>query len=83
MVAYCLALLLVTMIPSALGWTGGVYLLGAAVLGVGFVTRAIGFWHTRSVVQARQVLRGSLVYLPALLTILLVDGLFQSWAGSQ
>jgi protoheme IX farnesyltransferase len=74
MVRYCLALLLVSMIPPALGWAGAVYLLGAAVLGVGFVTCAVGFLRTRSVVQARQVLRASLVYLPALLVLLLMAG---------
>jgi protoheme IX farnesyltransferase len=82
LLSYCLALLAVSVIPSAMGWASGVYLLGAVVLGVGFVVPAIRFWHTRSVVQARRVLRMSLVYLPALLTILLVEGLFQSWAGS-
>jgi protoheme IX farnesyltransferase len=81
MVGYCLALLLVSVIPPALGWAGGVYLLGATILGVGFVMRAMGFLHTRSVVQSRRVLRMSLVYLPALLAVLLVEGLFQGWTG--
>jgi protoheme IX farnesyltransferase len=61
MVGFCLALLLVSFIPPALGWAGWVYFLGAAVLGVGFMTPAIGFLHTRSVAQARRVLRASLV----------------------
>jgi protoheme IX farnesyltransferase len=74
MVSYCLALLLVSMVPSALGWAGAVYVLGAAVLGVGFVTCAFGFLRTRSVAQARRVLQASLVYLPALLMLLLVAG---------
>ena len=37
MVGYCLACFLVSVIPSALGWAGPVYLLGATVLGIGFV----------------------------------------------
>ena len=78
MVGYCLALLPVSLIPSALGWAGWVYLLGAAILGVGFVTHAIGFLRTRSMAQARRVLRASLVYLPALLTVLLVEGVFRN-----
>jgi protoheme IX farnesyltransferase len=82
-VGYCLALLPVSMIQSALGWASGLYLLVAAVLGVGFVTCAVGFLHTRSVIQARRVLRMSLVYLPVLLAVLLVEGLFRSWAGSE
>jgi protoheme IX farnesyltransferase len=83
MVGYRLALLLVSMIPSALGWASTVYLLVAAVLGVGSVTCAVSFLHTRSVMQARRVLRMSLVYLPALLAVLLAEGLLQSWAGPQ
>jgi heme o synthase len=47
MVAYCIALLLMSVLPSVLGWAGAVYLLGAVVLGIGFVTCAIGFLHTR------------------------------------
>lgn len=83
MVGYCLALLLVNVIPSALGWAGWVYLLGAAILGVVFVTHAIGFSHTRSVAQAHRVLWASLVYLPALLAVLFVEGVFNSWAGPR
>jgi protoheme IX farnesyltransferase len=83
MVGYCLALLLVSVLPSALGWAGPAYLLGATVLGGGFLMRAFGFWRTRSVAQARRVLRVSLVYLPALLTVLLVEGVIKSWAGTR
>ena len=77
MVGYCLALLLVSALPSALGWTGPMYLLGAAVLGGGFLASAFGFWRTRSAAQARRVLRASLVYLPALLTVLLAERVFK------
>jgi protoheme IX farnesyltransferase len=82
MVGYCLALILVSVLPSALGWAGPIYLLAATVLGCGFLASAFGFRRTRSVVQARRVLRASLVYLPALLTVLLVEGMFKSWAGT-
>jgi heme o synthase len=78
MVGYCLALLLVSLIPSALGRAGSAYFLGAVVLGIGFVTCAIGFARDRSLVQARRVLRASLVYLPGLLVVLLVDKMFIS-----
>jgi hypothetical protein len=42
----------------------------------------IRFLHARSVDQSRRVLRSSLVYLPVLLAVLLVDGVFRSWAGA-
>jgi protoheme IX farnesyltransferase len=78
MLGYCLALLPVSVIPSALGWASGVYLLAAAALGIGFVTCAVGFMYTRSVAQARRVLRASLVYLPGLMTLLLLQGVLKS-----
>jgi len=81
MVGYCLALLLASVIPSIMGWAGPVYLLAATVLGGGFLASAFGFWRSRSVGQARRVLRVSLVYLPALLTVLLLEGVFKSWAA--
>jgi heme O synthase-like polyprenyltransferase len=56
------------------------YLLGAAILGIWFVTCALGFLHIRSVTRARRVLRASLVYLPALLTLLIVEAVFKNWA---
>jgi hypothetical protein len=43
------------------------------------LTEAGGF--CLAVDQARQVLRASLVNLPVLLALLLIDGVFPSWAG--
>jgi heme o synthase len=83
MVGYCLALLPVSLIPSALGTASIVYFVGAAVLGIGFVTVAISFLHNRSVAQARRVLRASLVYLPTLLVLMLVEGALKSWPGPR
>ena len=79
MVGYCLALLVVSMLPSALGWTGPFYFVGAMALGIGFLTYALGFWRTRLEIQARRLLRASLLYLPALFTVVLVEGVFKSW----
>ena len=53
------------------------------LLGVGFVACALGFCHDRSTNQARRVLRASLVYLPALFAVLLVDVMLTSWAGPR
>jgi len=79
MVGYCLALLVVSMLPSALGWTGPFYFVGATVLGIGFLTSALGFWRTRSEMRARRVLQASLIYSPALFAVLLVEGIFKSY----
>ena len=74
MVGYCLALLVVSMLPSALGWTGSFYFVGTTVLGIGFLTCTLGFWRTRSEIWARWVLQASLIYFPALFTVVLLEG---------
>jgi heme o synthase len=78
MLGFCVALLLVSAVPSALGWTGPIYLCGATLVGLAFLMSAIGFWRTRSDDQARWVLWASLAYLPALVTVLLAERTFKS-----
>ncbi len=75
MVAYCCILIPASLAPVALGLAGPVYFLGALLLGAGFLASAVEFLRRRSVAQARRVLRASLVFLPALLALLLLDGL--------
>jgi protoheme IX farnesyltransferase len=75
MVAYCLALLLVSLTPVLAGSAGAMYLAGALLLGLGFLACAAGFARSCTVAHARRVLRASLIYLPALLALLLLDGI--------
>ena len=75
MVRYCLALVPVSLAPYAFGWAGPIYLAGALVLGLGFFATTLAFVRRRSLARARGVLRASLVYLPLLLALLLLDGL--------
>lgn len=74
MAGYALALVPVSLAPAALHYAGPLYLAGAMILGLAFLARTVGFVRTPSLGQARRVLRASLVYLPALLGLLLVDG---------
>jgi protoheme IX farnesyltransferase len=78
MIAYSLALLATSLMPAVVGGAGLVYLAGAVVLGVGFVACAVGFFKRRSVAQARLVLRASLIYLPGLLALWMLDGISRS-----
>jgi protoheme IX farnesyltransferase len=75
MVSYCLVLIPVSLAPVLLHRAGVLYLIGAVLLGCYFGGSALAFLRTRSVTQARRVLRASLVYLPALLALLLLEGL--------
>jgi protoheme IX farnesyltransferase len=72
MVLYCLALVLVSLLPVLAGQAGLVYLTGALLLGVGFLWHTLGFLVEVSDARARRVLRASLLYLPLLLALLLV-----------
>jgi protoheme IX farnesyltransferase len=74
MVAYCLALVLVSLMPVGPVPSGVIYRGGAALLGVGFLLAALGFCREHSSATARRVLRASLIYLPLLLVLLLVEG---------
>jgi len=74
MLAYTCALVPASLSPLVFGQAGVVYFIGAIVLGVGFLVFAIAFLRNRSIGTARGVLRASLVYLPVLLALLLLDG---------
>jgi len=74
MVSYCLVLIPASLMPVLLGQAGILYLLGALLLGVGFLGATVGFLRERSVQRARRVLKFSLIYLPALLALLLING---------
>jgi protoheme IX farnesyltransferase len=76
MVLYCLALVPASLIPFVTGVVGAIYLIGAVVLGLLFLASTIGFWREANDAHARRVLRGSLIYLPAIMMLLLVDGLY-------
>ena len=65
------ALLPVSLIPVATGLADGRYGLIAVLLGAGYLALATGFLRRADDVTARRLLRGSLVYLPALLAALL------------
>lgn len=75
MVSYCLALVPVSLAPVLVRPASWVYVVGSLGLGLFFLGASIGFWRKASNTQARRVLRASLIYLPVLLTLLLVQGL--------
>jgi heme o synthase len=77
MVVYCLALLPASLLPTLGGHVGTVYVAGALALGLAFFACTLGFLRTASTANARRVLRGSLLYLPAVLALLLIDRLVQ------
>jgi len=70
-----LALVAVSLLPTLIGLAGGVYFVGALVLGFGFVVLGAVQARTPSPASARRVMFASLLYLPALLALLALDKL--------
>jgi protoheme IX farnesyltransferase len=70
-----LALIPVSLLPVQGGVSGIVYLIGALALGLFFLGRAIAFAIARTSASARLLMRASLLYLPLVLTLMLLDRL--------
>ena len=68
-----LSLLFVSLLPIVVGLAGPAYFLAALLLGVGFLILGVRFAWQRSPTRARQVLYGSLMYLPSVLSLWLLD----------
>jgi protoheme IX farnesyltransferase len=75
MVLNTLALLPVSLAPSVMRLAGPVYFFGALGLGLAFLALGLRFAAHRSNAFARQVYLASVIYLPALLGLLLMDRL--------
>jgi heme o synthase len=71
--ANSIALMLVSLTPTAGGMAGRAYLVGALSLGVGFTALAAVSAVVRTKSASRRLFLGSLVYLAALSTLLLID----------
>ena len=67
------ALLIFSLIPFAMHLTGKWYLAGAVILGCGFLATAIRFAIRRAADTARQMFFASIIYLPLLLGLLVLD----------
>ena len=74
MVAYCAALVAVSTLPTALGMTGEIYLIAAVWLGVLFLVPTSIAAVMRTPAAMRQAFMASLLYLPLLFLMLVLDG---------
>jgi len=72
-VLFSFALVPISLIPTWLGFEGIAYFLGALVLGLGFLFYGTRLALDRSNSLARQVVLGSVVYLPLVWTLMMLD----------
>ena len=72
-VSHTLGLLPISLCPFMFGLEGGIYLIGALVLSLGFVWQAIRFSRDLTLQRARRLFYASIIYLPLLLGLMVLD----------
>ncbi len=73
MIGHTIVLIPVSLLPTLIGMSGWVYFAGALILGLGMLASGVGFSRHRTNASARRVLRMSLVYLPVLFLLIVLD----------
>jgi protoheme IX farnesyltransferase len=72
-VLYGIALIPVSLVPGMLGMSGRIYLVGALLLGLWFLYSGVRVALERTLVRARAVLITSVLYLPLIYGLMLLD----------
>ncbi len=72
-VGYTVALVLVSLLPTLLDFSGRIYLVGAAILGAWFLRASIVAAREMSREQSRRLLKASVLYLPLLLGLMVLN----------
>ena len=72
-VIYCTALLPMSLVPTWLGVTGPLYFAGALALGSAFLFFAVRTALARTKLEARRLLQASVIYLPLVYGLMLID----------
>jgi protoheme IX farnesyltransferase len=72
-VVYTVLLLPVSLLPTALGISGKVYLFGAIVLGLLFLYSSLRAAFSKSRHEARRLLLASVIYLPLLFILMVLN----------
>lgn len=70
---YAAALVPVSLLPTMFGVTGGRYFIGALALGVAYTVVSAGMTRAATTARAWRVFLVSVIYLPALLTLMVLD----------
>ena len=76
--AFSFLLIAFSLMPTLMGMSGRIYFWGALVLGIGVLYTAFLFQRSQSNVDARKILGASIMYLPLLLILIIVDGFFNT-----
>ncbi len=72
-VIYLVALVPISLYPTILHLTGDIYFIGALILGLGFLASGVIVAIKRTNASARQMLFASIIYLPVLIVLMIID----------
>src|SRR5207253_536443 len=70
---YATALLPVSLLPTLLGVTGALYFFGALALGLAYTGASVAMTRAVTTARAWRLFLVSIIYLPALLTLMVLD----------
>jgi len=73
---FSLLLIPISLLPTIIGLSGEVYLWGALLLGLGMLAQSVSLLSTKSHKDAKNLLKASVIYLPVLLTLIVLDAAF-------
>ncbi|MCB0339827.1 MAG: protoheme IX farnesyltransferase, partial [Bdellovibrionales bacterium] len=73
---YLALLIPLSLMPCVIGLAGKFYYVGAIVLGIYYLIPGIRLAQTRSMTDARRLLKASVLYLPLLLALIIFDASF-------
>jgi protoheme IX farnesyltransferase len=75
-ILFAILLLSVSVLPTAIGMTGRVYCIGALMMGLALLAVGVLFTRSKSFLDARRLLKASVIYLPLLLLLIIIDAGF-------
>jgi protoheme IX farnesyltransferase len=74
-ISHTVFLVIASLMPFTMGLAGSAYVLGAVLLGLLFLAAAVRFSRDLSMANARRLFFASIIYLPLLLGLMVVDKL--------
>ena len=69
---YCCALIPISLLPTSIGVTGNVYMFGALLAGLVYLSYGVALALFRTPIAARRLLRISILYLPAVFLMMVI-----------
>jgi len=75
-ILFSVLLLSVSVLPTAIGMTGRVYCIGALMMGLALLAVGVLFIRSKTFLDARRLLKASVIYLPLLLLLIIIDAGF-------